>query len=214
MGAAVNMFSVLDQAARRFPDRGALFLGEQQVATFREVRDRALVLGGSLRADIEAGTRIAVASANCPELVELMFGIWAAECVFVPINFKLHPREIAQILDDSGASLVFASAKITAGLTPVTSVPVEVIGSATHTARFGAEPRRPAVTDPETLAWLFYTSGTTGRSKGAMLSHRNLMAMTVAHLADFDDPDQDCSLVHGAPMSHGSGLYILSLIHI
>ncbi len=41
-----------------------------------------------------------------------------------------------------------------------------------------------------------------------MLSHRNLMAMTVAHLADFDDPDQDCSLVHGAPMSHGSGLYV------
>ncbi len=41
-----------------------------------------------------------------------------------------------------------------------------------------------------------------------MLSHRNLMAMTVAHLADFDTPDQDCSLIHGAPMSHGSGLYI------
>ncbi len=66
----------------------------------------------------------------------------------------------------------------------------------------------PRGTDPTTLAWLFYTSGTTGKSKGAMLSHRNLMAMTVSHLADFDDPDADCSLVHGAPMSHGSGLYI------
>ncbi|MBV8966986.1 MAG: AMP-binding protein, partial [Mycobacteriaceae bacterium] len=59
-----------------------------------------------------------------------------------------------------------------------------------------------------TLAWLFYTSGTTGRAKGAMLSHRNLTAMTVAHLADIDAPDENCSLVHGAPMSHGSGLYI------
>jgi acyl-CoA synthetase (AMP-forming)/AMP-acid ligase II len=58
------------------------------------------------------------------------------------------------------------------------------------------------------LAWLFYTSGTTGRSKGAMLSHRNLMAMTVSHLADFDAPDENCSLIHGAPMSHGSGLYV------
>ncbi len=55
---------------------------------------------------------------------------------------------------------------------------------------------------------MFYTSGTTGRSKGAMLSHRNLTAMTVAHLADIDSPDQNCSLVHAAPMSHGSGLYI------
>ena len=63
-------------------------------------------------------------------------------------------------------------------------------------------------TDPATLAWLFYTSGTTGRSKGAMLTHRNLMAMTIAHLADIDSPDEECSLVHAAPMSHGSGLYI------
>ena len=66
----------------------------------------------------------------------------------------------------------------------------------------------PRTTDPASLAWLFYTSGTTGRSKGAMLSHRNLMAMTVSHLADFDSPDENSSLIHGAPMSHGSGLYV------
>ncbi len=75
--------------------------------------------------------------------------------------------------------------------------------------RFAGEALAPPVTDAETLAWLFYTSGTTGKSKGgAMLSHRNLMAMTVSHLADFDAPDENCSLVHGAPMSHGSGLYV------
>jgi acyl-CoA synthetase (AMP-forming)/AMP-acid ligase II len=62
------------------------------------------------------------------------------------------------------------------------------------------------------LAWLFYTSGTTGRSKGAMLSHRSLTAMTVAHLADIDSPDEECSLIHGAPMSHGSGLYVLPYV--
>ena len=49
-----------------------------------------------------AGARIAVASENAPEIVELMFAIWAAECVFVPINYKLHPREMEQILDDAG----------------------------------------------------------------------------------------------------------------
>ena len=137
-----------------------------------------------------------------------MFGIWAAECVFVPINFKLHPREMEQILDDSGAAVVFASPKIAAGLAPVTSVPIVVVGTEAYGGRFSAVPWQPADTDPSTLAWLFYTSGTTGRSKGAMLSHRNLTAMTVSHLADFDSPDENCSLVHGAPMSHGSGLYV------
>src|SRR6202000_2711762 len=85
---------------------------------------------------------------------------------------------------------------------------VEAVDSQQYSRRFTVEPAAPKCTDPSSLAWLFYTSGTTGRSKGAMLSHRNLMAMTVAHLADMDSPDQECSLVHAAPMSHGSGLYI------
>jgi acyl-CoA synthetase (AMP-forming)/AMP-acid ligase II len=104
--------------------------------------------------------------------------------------------------------VVFASPKIAAELAPVTTVPVEVIDDGGYEARFGAEPVPTPCTDPAELAWLFYTSGTTGRSKGAMLSHRNLMAMTVSHLADFDSPDEECGLIHGAPMSHGSGLYI------
>jgi fatty-acyl-CoA synthase len=138
-----------------------------------------------------------------------MFAIWAAECVVVPINYKLHPREMVQILDDAGVAQVFASPKIGAELTTVTEAPIETVDSEAYSARATGSPvDRPRVTDPSALAWLFYTSGTTGRSKGAMLSHRNLMAMTVSHLADFDSPDHNCSLVHGAPMSHGSGLYI------
>jgi acyl-CoA synthetase (AMP-forming)/AMP-acid ligase II len=138
-----------------------------------------------------------------------MFAIWAAERVFVPINYKLHPREMEQILDDAGVAQVFASPKIAGELAPLTAVPIETIGTDAYESLFDTTPSTPPVnTDPATLAWLFYTSGTTGRSKGAMLSHRNLMAMTVAHLADFDDPDENCSLIHGAPMSHGSGLYV------
>ncbi|HEY5844229.1 MAG TPA: long-chain fatty acid--CoA ligase [Mycobacterium sp.] len=204
----MNLCTLLDQAAARFPDRGAVYLGEQQVATWQELRDRALRLASSIRGSVGPGARIAVASENRPEIVELMFGIWAAECVFVPLNFKLHPREMGQILEDSGSSAVFASPKIAAGLATVTSAPIEVIGTDAYTGRFASAPWIPADTDPSTLAWLFYTSGTTGRSKGAMLSHRNLMAMTLSHLADFDSPDENCSLVHGAPMSHGSGLYV------
>lgn len=209
MGGSLNLFSVLDQTAARHGDRGAVYHGERLVLTWTQLRDRALRLAGTIRETGGPGDRIAVASENRPEIVELMFAIWAAERIFVPINYKLHPLEMQQILDDSGASRVFASPKIAKALTAHTEVAVEVLASPAYQNRWAATPSEPPRdTDPGALAWLFYTSGTTGRSKGAMLSHRNLMAMTVAHLADFDDPDHDCSIIHGAPMSHGSGLYI------
>jgi fatty-acyl-CoA synthase len=220
----LNLFGLLDQAATRFAGRGAVYHGQRRVCTWGELADRALRLATSIRqlgACREGGTppacrergtppgaRIAVASENRPEIVELLFGIWAAECVAVPINHKLHPREVAQIVADAGVEQVFASPGIAARLGGAAGVAIETVGGPGYTRRLTAAPSAPPRTDPATLAWLFYTSGTTGRSKGAMLSHRNLMAMTIAHLADVDAPDEDCSLVHGAPMSHGSGLYI------
>ncbi len=208
MAGALNLFALLDQAAARFGDRGAVFHGQRQIHTWGELRERALRLATSIRQSAPVGARIAIASENRPEIVELMFAIWAAECVVVPINAKLHVREMTQILDDAGAAVVFASAKISTALAPATDIPVEDVTADGYQRRFAHAPSTPPITDAATLAWLFYTSGTTGRSKGAMLSHRNLMAMTVAHLADFDTPDENASLVHGAPMSHGSGLYI------
>jgi len=85
---------------------------------------------------------------------------------------------------------------------------IVIIGSDNYRSLFSAESAELPSTDPQALAWLFYTSGTTGRSKGAMLSHRNLIAMTLAHLADVESIDEGCSQIHAAPMSHGSGLYI------
>lgn len=208
----MNLFAMLDQAASRFPDRGALYLGERRMYAWIELRDRVLRLAASIRGQHGAGARIAIATHSRPEIVELMFAIWAAECVVVPINYKLHPREMAQILDDAVAARVFASSGIGAALAPMTATPTEVLDSEEYSRRFTVTPARPPRTDPSALAWLFYTSGTTGRSKGAMLSHRNLTAMTVAHLADIDAPDEGCSLVHAAPMSHGSGLYVLPYV--
>jgi acyl-CoA synthetase (AMP-forming)/AMP-acid ligase II len=210
----LNLFAGLDQAAARFPDRGALYHGERRLCTWQQLRDRALRIATTVRAPGEhgAGARIAIASENRPEIVELLFAIWAAECVVVPINYKLHPHEMVQIIDDAGVSQVFASQKIAAGLAPLTGVPIETLDTEGYSQRRAAPRSVSPATDSSALAWLFYTSGTTGRSKGAMLTHRSLTAMTVAHLADIDNPDEECSLIHAAPMSHGSGLYILPYV--
>jgi len=202
----VNLFALLDQAAQRFPDRGAVFHGQSRCSTWSELRDRALRVAGALREQYPAGARIAIASENRPEIVELLFGIWAAECVAVPINYKLHLREMSQILDDADVSHVFASQAIANQLD--CDPPVENVEGEHYSRWLNSDPVTAPTTEPSMLAWLFYTSGTTGRSKGAMLTHRNLIAMTVAHLADMDAPDEGCSLLHAAPMSHGSGLYI------
>ncbi len=202
----LNLFTILDQTATRFGDRGAVYHGEHRVCTWHELRERVLRLAGFLREQYPLGARIAITSENRPEIVELLFAIWAAECVAVPINYKLHPFEMTQILADASISCVFASPTIAAELT--CGVPLEILGTAAYSRLFAGPLADVPCTDPSMLAWLFYTSGTTGRAKGAMLSHRSLMAMTIAHLADIDAPDEHCSFVHAAPMSHGSGLYI------
>ncbi|HOX68780.1 MAG TPA: AMP-binding protein [Burkholderiaceae bacterium] len=208
----MNLFSLLDQTATRYPDLGAVFHGIDQVLTWSELRSRALCLGSGIRKRCGTGERIALVSENRPEYVELMFSAWAAEAAIVPINYKLHDREVAQILEDAEVSLVFVSPTLLPGLQRTAAAypgRIVVIAEAEYAALLATEPLSPPDSDPQALAWLFYTSGTTGRSKGAMLSHRNLLAMEIAHLADIEVMNENTSQIHVAPMSHGSGLYIL-----
>ncbi len=212
----MNLFSLLERTARQWPEAGAVFLGTHQVHTWAGLHQRALALAGALRARHAAGSRIAIASENTPEYLELLFGAWAAQLAVVPLNYKLHAREMTQIVEDADAALVFASATLAPGLREALPAALQdrvvVLGSADYLQLFQAPPLAAWAADPEALAWLFYTSGTTGRSKGAMLSHRNLMAATLAHLADVEVIDEHCSQIHAAPMSHGSGLYILPYV--
>ncbi len=211
----MNLFFLLAEAARRFPDRGAVYSGIERVRTYAQLRGRALCLAGALRRQWGPAVRIALVSENRPEYVELLFGIWAAGLVAVPINAKLHAREMVQILEDTQAAAAFVSPKLVSELktalkgSAAAGCRLLEVGSSEYAAFESAEPVAPHQALPETLGWLFFTSGTTGRSKGAMLSHRNLLSMTLAHLADVESPDENSSLIHAAPMSHGSGLYIL-----
>ena len=205
----MNLFSLLENTARRWPDADAVFSGTHRMQSWAQLHERALRLAAALGA--QPG-RIAIASENCPQYLELMFGAWAAGGAVVPLNYKLHPREMADIASDAEPSWLFASPTLAPGLRaalpPGWHDRVVTIGHADYEMFFRAAPARPCVTGAEALAWLFYTSGTTGRSKGAMLTHRNLMATTLSHLADVEAIDESCSQIHAAPMSHGSGLYI------
>jgi long-chain acyl-CoA synthetase len=151
---------------------------------------------------------------NHPTYVELLFAAWHAGLVAVPINAKLHARELAYILQHSGARLCFTSDDLweqVSGLKDELPVLARIVSvDSTEYARMtSGEPSGMAPCEPDDVAWLFYTSGTTGRPKGAMLSHRNLLAMTLGYFSDVDDiAPHDC-ILHAAPMSHGSGLYIL-----
>ncbi|WP_374664535.1 AMP-binding protein [Ramlibacter sp.] len=208
----MHLFKLLERSAHQWPDEGAVYLGTQRVQTWAQLHRRSLALGGALAAQAPAGSRIALASENTPQYLELMFGTWAAQQAIVPLNYKLHAKEMAQIIEDADVSRVFASPAIAEGLRTTLPAPwrdrLVVIGSADYERLFEGPVATVGTIDPQALAWLFYTSGTTGRSKGAMLSHRNLMVMTMGHLADVEVLDEHCSQIHAAPMSHGSGLYI------
>jgi long-chain acyl-CoA synthetase len=213
----MNLFSLLEHTASRYPDHGAIYCGEVQILPYGELRDRARRLAAGIGTFGAPGDRIAIAAKNCREYPEVMFGTWAAGRVAVPINAKLHPVEVAQILADAAATLLFASSELAeplaAALAATANSPrLIVLGSEEYDALLAAKPAVPRIAKPDDLAWLFYTSGTTGRPKGAMLSHRNLMAMTIAHLADFECVEPTHSLIHAAPMSHGSGLYMLPYV--
>ena len=186
----MNVATWLERAARSAPDRVALFRGADPWVRYGALGARVARLAGGLRekAALAAGDRVAIVMANAPEYLEALYAIWWAGLAAVPVNVKLHPREVAFIVADSGAKLTIEDASQLEALRADDAAPI-------------------ARADPASLAWLFYTSGTTGRPKGAMLSHRSLAQMTHGYYADVDTVERDGRLLHAAPMSHGSGLY-------
>ncbi len=207
----MNIAQLLRRSAEVFPDRPALYSGAQQLLDYRTLAQRTASLAGYLKEQcgIKAGDRIAIFSANCPEYLEALNAILWAGAISVPVNYKLHARELEYVLQDSGAQALLASPELAADAAKVTgpNVHVLVFSSSDYTAAvqhapIGIEDRRP-----EDVASLFYTSGTTGRPKGVMQSHRNLMAMTACYFTDVDDINTHDAIVYAAPMSHGAGLY-------
>jgi long-chain acyl-CoA synthetase len=212
----MNLSLTLQSIARVYPDRPAITwdAGQLPYAAF-EAQVQAIAGALLARHRLGSGDRVALAMENCPEYFPLLYGIWRAGLSAVPLNSKLHPKEMAWILADSQARLCIASPKLADGLSApdLGSVPpIVVTGSADHRTLLAGDPVTGAPGDPDAEAWMFYTSGTTGRPKGAMMSHRNLLFSCHCYYADIDFIDTRDTILHAAPLTHGSGLY--GLAHI
>ena len=211
----MNLAHWLARAGRASSTAPAVGLGTRVHQSYGALAERSARLAGALRTDLNlpTGSRVALVSANCPEYLEILYGIWHAGLAAVPVNAKLHPSEIAFILEHSGSALCFADDKIAGSLGPMDwdgRPGLLSIGGDDYERLFAGDGLSVQEVAPGDLAWLFYTSGTTGRPKGAMLTHRNLAVMSLAYLSDVDLVSPGDRILHAAPMSHGSGLYIMA----
>jgi fatty-acyl-CoA synthase len=196
--------------ARKTPHHIAL-VHDGRRFTYAELHDRATRLAHVLReAGIRRGDRVAYLGPNHPAYLETLFATGLLGAVFVPLNTRLAAPEIAYQLQDSGAR-VLLHAPSCAGLVP-SAVPVTVdVGRAYEEllAAAAAEPLDETV-PPDDLCLIMYTSGTTGRPKGAMLTHGNLTWNAVNVLVDHDLTADERALV-SAPLFHTAGLNMLTL---
>jgi long-chain acyl-CoA synthetase len=212
----MNLASWLERAGKEDPQRSALGIGARVLRSYGEVSARVARLAGSLKAmGLAPGDRVAIAAKNSPDYLEAMYAVWHAGLAAVPANAKLHGAELGYILEQSGARVCFASDGLDAEIAPHAPKTLErliVIGSAEYERLFTADPVSVVSRGGNDLAWLFYTSGTTGRPKGAMLTHKVLTAASEAYAAEVDTLSPGDPLLHAAPMSHGSGLYMMAYV--
>ena len=215
----MNIAHLLLRAARARPNTTALMRGTNAVASYSVFARRAGSIARWLseKAGLKPGDRVGLAMSNCTEFLEVLYGCWFAGLVAVPINAKLHPREIQYILENSGTKICFATDDLFNGINGIlTDLPLcrrlIVPGTTDFSRLLQEDPLDIVARAAEDPAWLFYTSGTTGRPKGATLSNRNLLGCALAYFSDVDVPAEGEHWLHAAPMSHGGGLYGLPFV--
>jgi long-chain acyl-CoA synthetase len=219
----MNTCAFLAKMARQRGDAPAIRHGSEEL-TYREFYDRALAIGGNLLArGLEPRDRVAFALANSPRVLETIYGCFAAGLIVVPINARLHAREMAYIVDNSGAKVLIHGPEFQDGIVEH----LDEFGDLAH--RFCTAPADGTSlydellsgpdalpghvdADPEEPCWLFYTSGTTGRPKGATWTHRVVRVVVMNYLADVHNIQPGEVVLHAAPMSHGSGIVALPAV--
>ena len=212
----MNIAIHMKRAGSAFSEYPAIAKGATVLRTYNEVAERvsrlAFALAGHFK--LEQGDRVALTMGNCPEYLEILYACWHAGLVTVPVNAKFHQNEFAYILENSQAKVCFATHDLIETIAPLlageTLEAVVDVSAQDYQQLLDCDPLPMVSREPRDPAWLFYTSGTTGKPKGAVLSHRNLLATSFCYFADVDQESPWRAILHAAPMSHGSGVYALA----
>ncbi|MDA0360177.1 MAG: AMP-binding protein [Proteobacteria bacterium] len=209
----MNIANILLKAYRLCPDRPAVSIGSKPLYTYRSFYERVRDLAACMRFELSlsVGDRVAIVMPNHPEYLVVRYAAWYAGLSVVPINAKLHVREINYMLQHSGSKVCFVSSRLQNEIFKNSDL-VEVIDvdSASYHDMTNCDTQIEMVeVERDALAWLFYTSGTTGKPKGVMITHENMLVGAMSYLVDVDDISSEDSIVHAAPLSHGSGFYDL-----
>ena len=212
----MNLSMMLKSTARQLPSAAAITSASTSM-TYADFEGQVAHIAGALRKrhGLARGDRVGLTMTNCVEFYPMLYGIWRAGLTAVPINSKLHARELAWILQNCGARLAVATPDVADRMSeyPDEGWPdIVSTGSSDYQKLLSGESIHDVQSEPDDTAWLFYTSGTTGRPKGAQLTFRNLLFMVFTYYADIDFIGPDDTVLHAAPLSHGAGLY--GLAHI
>jgi long-chain acyl-CoA synthetase len=206
--------------AHKYGDRPAIIF-DDRVITFTELHERTRRLANGLLGLASPGDRVAILSQNRPEYVEAYFGVPLAGMALNFLNYRLAPRELARIVADAEATVILVEdeylelvASIRADMPSVKTVVALGSGSADlvyDELLAGASAGEPGVSVEESdLAWLIYTSGTTGMPKGAMLSHRNVLAAIGSWMAHGSSRFGSDVALMPFPLCHIAGIGMVS----
>jgi long-chain acyl-CoA synthetase len=207
--ATLSVAAILAENARRRPDKEALVEGDLRL-TFAEVWQRARAQAGALVGlGVRPGDRVALMAPNTADFPQAYYAIAAAGAVVVPVHLLLSPAEVGHVLTDSGANLLLVhpgQAETGAAAAREAGVRVVVLGDELGKLAADAEPLPSYVTrDADDPAVVFYTSGTTGVPKGAVLSHFNLVMNATVNAFDANDIRPDDIALGALPLFHAFG---------
>src|SRR3954454_18301044 len=210
----LNIGYLLRQAATCFPDRPAI-TWRGSTLDYRAFDARSAVFAEWL-ASVGAAPaeRVVLFLDNCPDLLVAMFGTFRAGSTVLPSNSRLTDQELAFLVQDGEAKVIVTdAAHADVARRAAGDAHVVVVGDELD-ALLAREPSSLAIAevDEDDPAWIFYTSGTTGRPKGAMLSHAVLGFVTVSWLADLTPLDERDVTLHACPLSHGAGFHALAAV--